>query len=50
MKYLFNRIRLWTLQGDPENGLSATEISKMKTFPPRESVEKAIIFDKRKID
>lgn len=49
-KYLFNRVRLWTLQGEPENGLTATDISKMKDLPSRESVEKAIIFNKRKID
>jgi multidrug efflux pump subunit AcrB len=50
VKYLVNRTRLWTLQGEPDNDLTATEIARMKSFPPRESVEKAIIFDKRKID
>jgi hypothetical protein len=50
LKWTVNRIRLWTMLGESDVQLTAAEIEKMRAFPPRESVEKAIIHSERKID
>jgi len=49
-KYIINRIRLWNMLGEAEVRLTPAEIERMRTFPPPESVEKALIYNERKID
>jgi multidrug efflux pump subunit AcrB len=50
LKWVFNRIRLWSLLGESEVELTPAEIERMRAFPTSESVEKALIHSKRKID
>ena len=49
-KYLYNRINLWVLQGDPKRKVPPKIAAKLSEFPSRESVEIAIIHSKRTID
>jgi multidrug efflux pump subunit AcrB len=49
-KFMFNRINLWVLKGDPKRGVPPKIESRLSQVPPRESVEKAIIHSQRTIE
>ena len=49
-KYVYNRINLWVLQGDPKRKVPPKIVARLSQVPSRESVEIAIIHSKRTID
>ena len=49
-KYVYNRINLWVLQGDPKREVPPKIVARLSQVPSRESVEIAIIHSKRTID
>jgi len=49
-KWIYNRINLWVLRGDPNREVPPEIASELSRLPSRESVEKAIIDSKRTID
>lgn len=50
IKWIARNINLWIKLGDKNHRLSEETIAKIRAYPTREEVEKAIIFNKRKID
>lgn len=48
--YVYNRINLWVLKGDPKRPVPPRIERELKRLPSAESVEKAIIYSKRTID
>ena len=50
IKWIGNRTKLWMLQGNSGELLAKVEVDRLKAFPSPESVEKALIYSKRKID
>ncbi|MCF8405762.1 MAG: efflux RND transporter permease subunit [Bacteroidales bacterium] len=49
-KWIYNRINLWVLQGDPNHPVTAQIAKSLAEFPTRESVEIAIKHSKRTIE
>jgi len=49
-RYIYNRLNLWVLQGDPKRSVPPKIVAKLSKVPSRESVEIAIIHSKRTID
>jgi multidrug efflux pump subunit AcrB len=49
-RYMFNRINLWVLKGDPKRQVPPKVEAKLSEVPTRESVEIALIHSKRTID
>ena len=49
-KWIVRNINLWIKLGDSKHRLSEETIARIRAYPTREEVEKAIIFNKRKID
>lgn len=49
-RFVYNRINLWVLKGDPNRQVPPKIEAKLSAVPSRESVEKAIIHSKRTID
>ncbi|MBC8488228.1 MAG: efflux RND transporter permease subunit [Bacteroidetes bacterium] len=49
-KWIYNRINLWVLRGDPKREVPPRIAAKLSEVPSRESVEIAIIHSKRTID
>jgi len=49
-KWIYNRINLWVLRGDPNREVPPRIASELSRLPSRESVEKAVIHSKRTID
>ncbi|MCD4683749.1 MAG: efflux RND transporter permease subunit, partial [Bacteroidales bacterium] len=49
-KWIYNRINLWILQGDPKRKVPPKIAAKLLEVPSRESVEIAIIHSKRTIE
>ena len=49
-KFVYNRINLWVLQGDPKREVPPKIVARLSQVPSRESVEIAIIHSKRTID
>ncbi|MEZ5082307.1 MAG: efflux RND transporter permease subunit [Bacteroidales bacterium] len=49
-KWIYNRINLWVLKGDPKHPVPPKIAAKLSEIPSRESVEIAIIHSKRTID
>ncbi len=49
-RYIYNRINLWVLKGDPNREVPPRIVAELSKVPSRESVEKAIIHSKRTID
>ncbi len=49
-KWMYNRINLWVLRGDPKRGVPPKIAAKLSEIPSRESVEVAIIHSKRTIE
>ncbi len=50
IKWTISNINLWIKLGDRKQRLSDATIAKIRAYPTREEVEKAVIFNKRKID
>jgi predicted RND superfamily exporter protein len=48
--YLYNRINLWVLKGDPKRKVPPKIAARLSELPSRESVEKALIYSKRTIE
>lgn len=49
-KWTFRRINLWIRLGDSDHNFTEEEIESIKKYPTPEEVEKAIIYNNRKID
>lgn len=50
LKWIGANVNLWIKLGDKNNDISQEEIDRIRKYPTREEVEKAIIFSKRTIE